>query len=51
MTVTNCKLNDLPLSFLEIKEAVFDLAIQIQVQDQGAVSIQQMTTPLTETEI
>jgi hypothetical protein len=40
MTVTNCKLTDLPVSFLEIREAVFDLANQIQVQDQGTAPLQ-----------
>ena len=35
ITVTNVKLADLPITFSEIKDAVFELASKIQMQDQG----------------
>ena len=35
VTVTNVQLQDLPITFPEIKEAVLDLAIAIQHQEQG----------------
>jgi hypothetical protein len=37
VTVTNVKLSELPVSFEEIKEAVFELARSIQMQDQMGI--------------